>query len=134
MKRIIILSCFLIISSSVCSFSFIHPTLAKKNSINRALIIENLINGVNSGNQGLRMSSAYFLGELKSDEAVIPLMRILKSDKNEEARIMAGLSLLKINDSRGIFAIKQAIQFDECERVRKMCSIFYQCHLSDIDK
>ena len=66
---------------------------------------------------------------LKSDEAVIPLMKILKNDENEEARIMAALSLLKIKDSRGIFAIKQAIQFDESERVRKMCSIFYQDYL-----
>ena len=68
------------------------------------------MNGINSGNQGLRMSSAYFLGEFKCDEAVIPLMKILKSDDNEESRIMSALSLLKIGDSRGIFAIKQAIQ------------------------
>ena len=87
------------------------------------------MNGINSDNQGLRMSSAYLLGEFKSDEAVIPLMKILKSDDNEESRIMSALSLLKIGAARGIFAIKQAIQFDESERVRKMCSIFYQDYL-----
>ncbi len=131
MKTRILLSCFLVLSISISSFGFIIPAPAKIKKINRDLVIVNLMNGVNSGNQGLRMSSAYFLGELKSDEAVIPLMKILKSDENEEARIMAGLSLLKIKDSRGIFAIKQAIEFDGSERVRKMCSIFYQDYLSD---
>lgn len=131
MKASIILSCFLVVSISFSSFGFIMPTPAKTKIINRDLVISNLINGVNSGNQGLRMSSTYFLGEMKSDEAVIPLMRILKSDENEEERIMAALSLSKIGDSRGIFAIKQAITFDNSERVKKLCSIFYQGYLSN---
>lgn len=131
MKTQILLSCLLVISISISSFGFILPAPVKYKNMNRDLVIVNLMNGVNSGNQGLRMSSAYFLGELKADEAVIPLMKILKSDENEEARIMAGLSLLKIKDSRGLFAIKQAIEFDDSERVRKMCSIFYQDYLTD---
>jgi hypothetical protein len=131
MKASIILSCFLVVSISFSSFGFIMPTPAKNKIINRDLVISNLINGVNSGNQGLRMSSTYFLGEMKSDEAVIPLMRILKSNENEEERIMAALSLSKIGDSRGIFAIKQAITFDNSERVKKLCSIFYQGYLSN---
>jgi hypothetical protein len=129
MKTWFVLSCFLILSISISTFGFITPAPAKKSTFNRDLVITNLMNGINSGNQGLRMSSAYLLGEFKSDEAVIPLMRILKSDENEESRIMAGLSLLKIKDSRGLFAIKQAVKFDESERVRKMCAIFYQDYL-----
>ena len=130
MKTRIILSCLLVLGISISSFGFITTPPTKKNPLNRDLVITNLMNGVKSGNQGLRMSSVYFLGELKSDEAVLPLMKILKSEENEVERIMAGLSLLKIDDSRGIFAIKQAIKYDECERVRKMCTIFYQDHLS----
>ena len=129
MKTRIIVICFLIVTLSITSFGFVVPVPAKKNNVNRDIVITNLMNGINSGNQGLRMSSAFFLGEFKSDEAVIPLMKILKSDDNEESRIMSALSLLKIGDSRGIFAIKQAIQFDESERVRKMCSKFYQDYL-----
>ncbi len=130
MKTKIFLNCLLVISISISSFGFIKQIPAKVHNFNRDLVIENLLNGVNSGNHGLRMSSAYLLGEFKSDEAVIPLMKILKSDDNEESRVMSALSLLKIGDARGIFAIKQAIQFDESERVRKMCSIFYQEYLT----
>jgi hypothetical protein len=35
---------------------------------------------------------------------------MLKNETNEEARIMAALSLYKIGDARGIFAVKQSIQ------------------------
>jgi len=130
MKKRLLLSALLVLVITVTSFGFVRPNPAKKNVMNRDLVITNLMNGIESGNQGLRLSSSYFLGEMKSDEAVIPLMRILKSDQNDEARIMAALSLIKIGDARGIFTIKQAISFDNSERVKKMCSIFYQYYLS----
>lgn len=130
MKKGILTSLLLVLGISISSFGFIHPVPSTKSAVNRDIVITNLMSGVNSGNQGLRMSSTYFLGELKSDEAVIPLMRMLKSDENEEARIMSALSLSKIGDSRGVYAVKQAIKFDSSERVKKMCSNFYHDYLS----
>ena len=130
MKKGILTSLLLVLGISISSFGFIPSIPTAKSAFNRDLVITNLMNGVNSGNQGLRMSSTYFLGELKSDEAVIPLMSILKSDENEEARIMAALSLSKIGDSRGVYAVKQAIKFDSSERVKKMCSNFYHDYLT----
>jgi len=50
------------------------------------------------------------------------------------ARIMAALSLYKIGNERGIFAIKQAIQFDADEQVKKMCSILYQMYSVEKEK
>ena len=67
---------------------------------------------------------------MKADEAVIPLMKILKSDDNEESRIMAALSLIKIGDLRGIYAVKQAIKYDQSERVNKLCLNFYRDYMS----
>lgn len=90
--------------------------------------IESLIMGINSYNFGLRTSSAYMLGELKCEKAVIPLLRMLKSEDREDARIVAALALLKIGNAKGIFAIKQAIRFDESRRVRKLCAAFYQAY------
>jgi len=130
MKTRLLLSVFLVLVITVTSFGSIKPNPVKKDAMNRDAVITNLMNGIQSENQGLRISSSYFLGELKSGEAVIPLMRILKSDDNEESRIMAALSLLKIEDSRGLYAIKQAVNFDSSERVKKMCAIFYRDYLS----
>lgn len=89
-------------------------------------VIKSLIMGINSDNFGLRTSSAHMLGELKCEKAVIPLLRMLKSEKREAARIVAALALWKIGDAKGIFAIERAIRFDRSERVRKLCAAFYQ--------
>ena len=90
--------------------------------------VASLIMGINSENIGLRTSSAYMLGELQCEKGVIPLMRMLKSEDREDARIVAALALLKIGNAKGIFAIKQAIRFDDSERVRRLCANFYHSY------
>lgn len=89
------------------------------------LIEQNLLVGVHSENYGLKLSSVYRLGEMKSGKAVIPLLNILHTEKNEPARILAALSLYKIGDARGIYAVQRAAKFDDSERVRRMCANFY---------
>lgn len=89
----------------------------------------NFLIGLNSDNDGLKTSSAYNLGELQSQKAVIPLLKMLRNDEKECNRIMAALALYKIGDARGMNAIKQRIRFDKCERVRKMCSTLYAQYL-----
>jgi HEAT repeat protein len=98
--------------------------------LNSEIVVENYLIGLESENNGLMSSSAYFLGERKSDEAVIPLMKILKNSDEEELRIAAALALLKIGDERGIYAIKRAIKFDESKRVSDICSKFYNDYLT----
>ena len=90
--------------------------------------VASLIMGINSNNFGLRTSAAYMLGELKCEKGVIPLMRMLKSEDREDARIVAALALFKIGNAKGIFAIKQAIKFDQSERVRRLCTNFYHAY------
>jgi len=90
--------------------------------------VASLIMGINSDNFGLRTSAAYMLGELKCEKGVIPLLHMLKSEDREDARIVAALALLKIGDAKGIFAIKQAIRFDQSERVRRLCANFYNSY------
>lgn len=105
------------------SYGFNKESL--KNSDTRKATIVNLLIGIQSENYGLRTSSAYMLGEIRAEEAVIPLMRMLKTEKTENARIVAALALYKIDNPRGIFAVKQATRFDSSDRVRKMCTNFY---------
>ena len=99
--------------------SFTHKDSAiKKGEVN-------LLIALNSDNYGLKSSAAQILGDIKSEKAVIPLMRILKSSDDECLRIIAALSLYKIHNAMGMFAVKQAVRFDESARVRKMCLNFY---------
>ncbi len=112
--------------------SFFIPAISAKSEKIKDSAIESLIMGINSENFGLRTSSAYLLGEFKCDKAIIPLLKMLKSEGREDARIVAALALLKIGDSRGIYAIKQAIRFDDSERVKRLCTNFYHAYLGKL--
>ena len=55
----------------------------------------NRLIGLASDNRGLRLSCAYYLGEMQSYNAVIPLMKILREGQTSEERVVAALSLVK---------------------------------------
>ncbi len=100
---------------------------AEKKKIDKEVIL-NLLEGVNSDNYGLRLSSAFYLGEYKASEAVIPLMKMLHDEQTEEARIVAALSLMKIGSDKGVYAVKEASSLDNSKRVRRLCILFYNAH------
>lgn len=116
--------CALLIGTS--SFAGTPENTSLKTNV--TLIEENLLQGINSENLGLKVSAAYYLGEYKTEKAVLPLMKMLHSEKNESCRIQAALSLIKIGNPKGVFMVKQAAKFDQSERVRNMCSKFYNAY------
>lgn len=95
-------------------------------------IEDNLLVGLTSSNTGLKISCAYFLGEMKSSRSINGLMSILKRSDIDEERIIAALSLSKIKSDKAIFAVKQRIKFDDSERVQRICEIFYHNYLSEL--
>ncbi|MBT8378412.1 MAG: HEAT repeat domain-containing protein [Ignavibacteria bacterium] len=88
-----------------------------------------LLEGLQSENMGLKTSSAYMLGELRIEEAIIPLMRMLKDSESEEERISAALALYKIETPLSINAVKRAGEFDDSQRVSKLATNFYNQYL-----
>jgi len=119
---IIVLAFFLIGSSNAITNPRMNVQI-KDNTV------ETLIMGLNSDNIGLKSGSAYMIGELKLKQATIPLLRVLHNEKNEELRIAAALALYKIGSHVAIYAVRQAIKFDESERVSKLCASFYTNYL-----
>jgi HEAT repeat protein len=116
-----------IVISLVFAAAVSNTFAAEKNApkINKDQVVANLLVGLSSDNTGLKSSSAYQLGEFKDSKSVIPLMRVLRNDKNENTRIIAALSLYKIGTPLSINAVRQAIRFDESPKVQKMCLNFY---------
>jgi hypothetical protein len=100
-------------------------------TINTPVVVENLLTGLNSGNTGLMTSSAYYLGELKSSDAVLPLMKMFHSCENTETRLAAALSLLKIGDERGIKTLQYAAKYDDNQRIKEMCKKFYNYYATE---
>ncbi len=117
---LIILFIFCFISTSTLSANE-NPVKPAVKKVNTELT---LLEGLKTDNDGVKSGSAYMLGELKSDAAVIPLMSLLHNDNNVRIRVAAALALVKIGDSRGLFAVKKASEFDESEYVRTLCRNF----------
>lgn len=133
MKRVTIL--FIILTVLVCFSNKISAQEVdkKEKKVDVEKVEDNLLVGVKSENDGLRVSSAYYLGEAKSDKAVIPLMEMLRENNDEGERIMAALSLFKIGDERGMNLIKGISEQDDNEHVKKMCKIFWDMHVLRLD-
>ncbi len=125
-KHVVILAVSLLLLGTISIFA--QGTNSNGNLPLSQEAIDNYIVGVQSDNLGLKVSCAYFLGEYKVSEAIIPLMKILHSDKSDVARIVAALSLTKIGSDKSVFAVKQAARFDESERVRSLCAKFYNSY------
>ena len=113
------------------SFQILPQEIADQNLMPKEACIKTLLEGLNTDNRGLQAGCTYMLGELCCERSVITLLDVLHSNPSEELRILAALSLYKIGDSRGLYAIKQAIRFDESERVSRLCEKFYSAYMKN---
>ena len=111
---------------------FTTSLLASPNKAEREVAEENYLEGVQSENVGLKVSCAFFLGEMKSTKAVIPLMRILREDNCDGARLAAALALVKIGDARGIYMVKKSVEFNDCPKVRVLAKHLYTAYVTGI--
>ena len=111
------------------SFQILPQEIADQNNSAKESCIKTLLEGLQTENRGLKAGCTYMLGELCCDRGVITLLDILHNSSSEELRILAALSLYKIGDSRGIFAIKQSIKYDESDRVSRLCEKFYRSYM-----
>ena len=94
-------------------------------------IEDNMLIGIKSDNTGLQTSCAYFLGEMKSDRAMIPLLRLVRNSGSEETRIIAALSLYKIESNIGMYRLKYLAKTDESELAKRVFDIIYKKYVSD---
>lgn len=132
----IILVILLLLSSST-----IFAKSSKTAELKREQIADNLKIGLESQNEGLRISSAYMLTDLMGKNVVeqsdasgslIPLMKMLNNGQTEIERITAAMALYELGNSIGIRALRNAAIFDESQRVRKHAKDFYiEYHLEN---
>ncbi|MCW8849943.1 MAG: hypothetical protein OQJ81_08200 [Melioribacteraceae bacterium] len=127
MKKLV----FLLVCFSFTFTVFAADSLKTQKASTYENIEKNLLVGLATDNEGLKFSCAYFLGEIKSSKAVIPLLRLFHNGESDEMKIIAALSLCKINSERGVFAVKRGITFADSKRVQRLCNIFYNQHLRD---
>ena len=89
-------------------------------------IEKNYLKGLHSNNFHLKVSCAYFLGEMKSEKALFPLMKMFRNEKNDGAKLVAAWSLLKIGDPRGNFLVKRYLTLGNCNNIRCILYFLYE--------
>lgn len=93
--------------------------------------ITNLISCLNSENSGVKNSAIYFAGEYRIEEVLLELMRILRSDAEEETKLLAAQSLYRLNNERAAYVLKSVSSEDPNIKVRNMCNLLYQSYLNN---
>ncbi len=125
MKKDLCAVVLLAVVAGIAGQAFAEDRVQVTPRVTKEMIAVNLMSGLASDNKGLRESAAFMLGEEKVTRAVVPLMKMLHTSDEESSRIVAALSLCRIGESRGVYAVRQAAKFDKSERVRRLCAWFY---------
>jgi hypothetical protein len=87
-------------------------------------IESNYLKGLNSEVHNLKLCCAYFLGEMQSQKALIPLMEMFRNEKGD-TKLVAAWSLLKIGDPRGVYLVKSGLDAKECDNIKCMLHFLY---------
>jgi len=77
-------------------------------------------------NLGIRASAAQLLGERKVEAAVKPLIKMLKTEKTYNVRLVAAIALYKIGDERAIPELKKLAFSDHRKTVRHVAAAIVQ--------
>ncbi len=129
---------FVFLVSSLLFTPILTAGSGPKSPLNTTSIAENLTQGIESDNEGLRISSATMILEfidnsiVKPDDfskSLIPLLRMLDNGKTESERMTAALTLYSLDNSIGIYRLRGAARFDQSEKVRSVSkNLYYGYH------
>ncbi len=85
-----------------------------------------LIKSLQDDNVGIRSSAAQLLGERKVADAVKPLTKMLTSEENTSARIVAAMALYQIGDEKVLPTLKKVATSDKNKTVRQVVAAIVQ--------
>ena len=130
-----------LVSILLLSSLMIAPLLAAgadlSTSTHKSAIVENLMSGIKSDNEGLRVSSAIVLTEVidnalvKPDDfsaTLVPLLKMLDYGTTDEERIAAAVALYSIDSGIGIYRLRGSAKFDSSEKVRNVSKNLYHSY------
>ena len=104
----------------------------------KTAIVENLTRGVNSDNEGLRISSALVIKQVIDNNIVhpddfssslIPLLKMLDKGTTTAERMTAALTLYSLDNGIGIYKLRGSARFDASKKVRTISkNLYYGYH------
>jgi HEAT repeat protein len=91
--------------------------------------LQNLVNGIQSENEGVRESSIYLAGQYRFIDTEDALIDQLKVEKDSDIKVLIGLALFRMNSDKGMNELQKLASNDENPRVRRMSLAIYNEYL-----
>lgn len=111
--------------SSKLSAQFYHVS---EESTGHKIVHFNPLEGLKSADPQIRLDCAYMLGELNATKADIALMKALREDEDQAVRIVAALSLIKMESPIGVHLVKRIAELSDCPRTCRILKKFYNSY------
>ncbi len=87
--------------------------------------IQNLVNGINSGNEGLKRSATYLAGKYKIKNVAADLKSALEKEENFNTKMLMLHSLYRIDEKKAAEAAVYIVNNDEDKRMREIAALLY---------
>ena len=100
-------------------------SISIKDVTNDKYALDNLLDGINSENDGVKRSSIYFAGHYRIAEAEEALIEQLKKELNPSNRILIALVLYELVSEDGLLEVKKLASNDDNQKVRRMSTHIY---------
>lgn len=104
----------------------INNSYAQERQINWEAFSKNLVMALGTTNTGLQLSAMGMIirysDKLQVEDAVFDVMRIYRLNKDPQVRILALVTLHKIQNDWSMYCLKSNLKFEADERVKKLCS------------
>ena len=91
--------------------------------------LQNLVNGIQSENKGVRESSIYLAGQYRFIDTEDALIEQLKVEKDSDIKVLIGLALFRMNSEKGMNELQRLASNDQNPRVRRMSMAIYNEYL-----
>lgn len=102
----------------VLSFLLLLSTASLADENEKYAYHQYLLNSLDDENVGRRASAAMLLGDNGVDEAIVPLMKMLKTEKDFRVRIIAAVSLYKVGDPSIVPQLKEVFKKEKNKTVK----------------
>ena len=100
-------------------------SISIKDITNDKYALDNLLDGINSENDGVKRSSIYFAGHYRIAEAEEALIEQLKKEQNPSNKILIALVLYELVSEDGLLEVKKLASNDDNQKVRRMSTHIY---------
>ena len=98
------------------------------------IAILNILNGIQSDNYGIKMSSIYLAGKYKITDVSKELVKEMKVSDNEEVCQMLVWSLYQIGDKSCCKEMRTIIENHSSEKIKSFCESMYKIKQYDSTK